>query len=61
MVRAMIEQFSKEAFDEISLLLLERVAFCGFRHEGVFDMIIPDLVLHGLREAHRLNICKEAR
>ncbi len=62
MVRAMIGQFSQEAFDGYKPIVIGTGGFSsGFRHEGVFDMIIPDLVLHGLREAHRLNTCKEAR
>lgn len=62
MVRSMIDAFSKEAFSGEKPFVIGTGGFSsGFRKEQVFDMIIPDLVLHGLREAYELNAGKEVR
>lgn len=62
MVKSMIEAIANEAFEGKKPFVIGTGGFSrGFRREKVFDIIIPDLVLHGLREAHGLNMSKEAR
>ena len=60
MIHSMIDALGQEAFGGQRPFVIGTGGFSrGFRNEKVFDIIIPDLVLHGLREAHQLNAQKE--
>lgn len=58
-IRAMIKQISEEVFTGKQPCVVGTGGFSrGFESEHVFDVIVPDLVLHGLRRAYVMN-CSE--
>ena len=56
MIRAMVLQISAEVFTDEPPCVIGTGGFArGFSEEGVFDVIVSDLVLYGLREAYAMN------
>ena len=52
-VTKIIEEISKEAFENTKPIILGTGGFCNlFENENIFTAIIPELVLHGLRLAY---------
>jgi type III pantothenate kinase len=56
MIQAMVRQISDETFGGEKPCVIGTGGFArGFAEEGVFDVVLPDLVLHGLRVAYGMN------
>jgi type III pantothenate kinase len=55
-VREIVGRMAREAFPEDPPLVIGTGGFSHlFANEGLFDAVVPDLILVGLREALRLN------
>ena len=55
-VRELVTRITSEAFDGDAPLVIGTGGFASlFAEEGLFDAIVPDLILTGLLEALRLN------
>lgn len=56
-LKEMIEGVKKEKFPEESVVIIGTGGFAQlYRELSLFDVILPDLVLHGLYKAHTLNL-----
>lgn len=55
-IREFIQQISKREFAYQAPCVIGTGGFCHlFEKEDLFDLTVPDLVLHGIRLAHELN------
>ena len=56
MVKELVSRMTEEAFPEEPPMVIGTGGFAHlFDNQGVFDAVVPDLILEGLREAVRLN------
>ena len=56
MVKELVTRISAEVFPDEAPLVIGTGGFASlFDAENIFDVIVPDLILVGLREAVRLN------
>jgi type III pantothenate kinase len=56
MVKELVARMTAEAFPDEAPLVIGTGGFSHlFDQEGLFDAVVPDLILVGLREALRLN------
>lgn len=57
MIRSMTKEIGDSTFSDTPFCVIGTGGFArSFEQEGVFDVIIPDLVLHGLYQAYHMNV-----
>lgn len=61
-LREMIRGVKAEAFSEEEMLVIGTGGFAQlFKEQGLFDVVLPDLVLHGLNNAYDYAMSREER
>lgn len=55
-IKEIVSRISQESFPEIAPVLIATGGYAHlFESEKYFDVIIPDLLLHGLKIIHKMN------